>query len=256
MPYSHVEMAVSAWARDYAESLTPGMTTVLSRLDSLQDNSSLDGYAFNVAEFQIEDLLYTYSRPGTPYLVVYELPHDKSGSEDSNANAHYHVFMELSGTIGALRAAIKRTWTGNAGYSLKQGKPELVAQQFNYLCKGSGTGTEDAPNVIYRSDDLTDATIQQCHALYWQNNDAIQMQKSKRQRVIPVSEIIYNKCLDLHTGSNKKKIFQVVKNHYLSNIKYLNPSYVRNLVWQTAVYLDPEGQTALDLETYCCSTPY
>lgn len=257
MPYKHVEMLVSPWARDYAESLTSGLNTVCIRLDDLSiDASSKENFAFNVAEFWIEQLIYTYSTPGTPFLVVHEDPHSKLAGEDSNPNAHYHVFMQIHGTIGALRAAIKRTWTGNSGYSLKLGIPELVAQQFNYLCKGSGTGQEDLPNVIDRSDDITDSLIMEFHSLYWQNNDAIQSQKAKRQRTIPVSEQIYTKCLALHTGPNKNKIFQVVKDFYVSNLKYLNPAYVRNLVWQTAVYLDPAGPTAQDLETYCCSTPY
>lgn len=195
MPYQHIDLAVSAWARDYAESLLPGTNTVCIRLDALPEDPSLGEFAFNVAEYWIERFIYSYSTPGTPFLVVYELAHGKLSMEETNTNPHYHVFMEINVTIGALRAAVKRIWTGNSGYSLKLGVPQLVAQQFNYLCKGSGTGLEDPPKIIDRSDCLTDEVIHECHVLYWQNNDAIQAQKSKKRKTSdPTASLILAQC--------------------------------------------------------------
>lgn len=251
----HIELEVSEFARDYAETLTPDHRVALIRLDVLPPDPAIAPPAFNVAEFKIEDLLYGHSQPGTPYLVVYEEPHAPLGSEEAQTNAHYHVFMQITGTIAALRAAIKRTWTGNAGYSLKQGKPELIPQQFNYLCKGTGTGTEDGPAIIYRSDEVSDDVITECHTLFWKNNDAIQAQKVKKHPKVSISETIFQRCLEANTGSNKRKIGAVVAAYFRNNKRYQLNTYCRTLVFQTACWMEPAGYDAETFMNFITSNP-
>ena len=243
-------MEVHEWARDYAESLTPSSVTALLRVDVIDAAITVDGVTKGSVH-HLTELLAKHSQPGTPYFIVYEEPHGKLPGEDANPNPHYHVFLQCTKTIAALRAAVKRNWTGNAGYSLKNGIPMKIPDHFNYLCKGTGTGQENGPKVIDRSDELTDEVIADMHTLYWKNNDAIQALKSKKRKLISVSEELLHACERSNTGPDKKKIFQKVFDIYSKRIKYLNPTYVRNLVLQTACYLEPTGSARLDLESYC-----
>ncbi len=244
---------------NYAEELGPRIAVCL-RVDSLKEPEvwveERNTLAFGVAEFHLGRLISEYSSPTSPYLLVYEEAHAKIGREEANPNSHYHLFMEINCTVAALRAAIKRTWTGNAGYSLKQAKPELIAEHFNYLCKGAGTGTDDGPQVVDRSDCISDEDIVALHGLFWKNNDAIQVQKTKRHAKVAVSEQIYQLCLAANTGGNKRKIAEVVVDFYAGVAKrYRNPVYCRTLVYQTACWLEPQGHDASTFMDYVTSNP-
>ena len=245
----------------YAEGLDDKEgTAVCLRVDYLDSDQigpdPIWAYYFNCAEVYLAELISKFSVPGTPYLCVHEVAHPKIGREEANTNAHYHLFMEIHSTVAALRAAVKRTWTGNAGYSLKEAKPELVAEHFNYLCKGTGTGTDDRPQVINRSDNITDDDVVTLHGLFWKNNDAIQVQKAKRHAKVSISEQIYQLCVNADTGGNKRKIADVVVGFYGSTPKrYRNPGYCRTLVYQTACWLEPTGHDATTFMDYITSNP-
>jgi hypothetical protein len=47
------------------------------------------------------------------------------------------------------------------------------------------------------------------------------------------------------------KIFDQVLTYYCKHVKYLQPIYVKNLVHQTSIYLNPEGNTSAVLREYC-----
>lgn len=246
MPKRNIELAVADYARDYAESLTASSQTALLRVDDLPAEDGL-AHAFNVAEYYIDRLVYYHSQPGTPFLVVREEPHDKLSCEDANSNSHYHVFLQLSGTLAAFRAAIKRVWTGNAGYSLKSGDPKLIAQQFNYLCKGNGTGADGAPAIIDRSDDITDDIIAECHDLYWKNNDAIQSQKAKRgQREDPAAHQILVVCRNKlestkRTSLSEDDIIDITFEWYATRKWSMNTFQMKAVITWVSYNLNPDG---------------
>lgn len=202
-------------------------------------------------ELFIKQLLDRYATG--PYLCVCESVKTKlADGTIAESNTHYHVatFIE-KGKHNALRAAIKRAgWNSNKLYSLKKADPKVFASHFQYLCKGSGSGSDDEPNVLYRSDDISDELITEGWKAYWANNAEIQANAKKRKRELPVSENIFNLCKHLD-GKDGGKIYDIIAEYYSKRLKYLNPAYVRNLVRQTQVYLDPTGSVAMNLKDYC-----
>jgi len=189
-----------------------------------------------------------------PYLCVFETKLDpRTGTK---SNPHYHALFFINSLRGnALRQTFKRAFRGNGEYSLIKIKPDLLADQFNYICKGSAAGSDDKPDIRHRSEHFTDEFVSELHVLYWKNNAAIQMAAKKRKRETSVHENILTLCRSRgYTDTDKGKIFDVVIEYYRRKIKYLNPSYVRNLVFQTAVYLSPGGPTELNLRDYCISS--
>jgi len=199
-------------------------------------------------------IILEYGIAACPQLCVRETVLDTITKTETNP--HYHGFMFIEkGRYAALRQAMKRVWCGNKEYSLKKADPEKTPQYFNYLCKGAGTGSNDQPHVFARSKNLSDDLISVCHSLYWKNKAEIQVNTKKRKRSI--HEEILLMCQQRQLKStDRKAIFQVIKLYYCKRIKYLMPSYLRNLVFQTSVYLDPDGPAARDLETYCISYPF
>lgn len=208
------------------------------------------------AEPAIERLICKYARASMPHLCVYES--ELSTVTGTESNPHYHVFMFINEKeYHALRQAIKRIWSGNKDYSLKQAKPQLIPEQINYLCKGSGSGSDDQPNIVHCSEHFTEDLVRTVRALYWKNNAAIEANTKKRKRELPIHENILKLCQARNiSASDRKAIFRVIFEFYRKRIKYLNPAYIRNLVFQTAAYLDPSGPAVLNLEEYCISNPF
>lgn len=206
------------------------------------------------ALLKLEEIVRTYGFRFNPYLVVRETVLDSSTGTETNP--HYHGFMFIEkGRYAALRQAMKRVWTGNKEYSLKKSDTKKTPSYFNYLCKGKGTGSNDKPEILARSEHLTNDLIGICNSLYWQNQAKIK--SATKQKKATIHEDILARCKERKIKStDRKAIFQIVKDYYRKRIKYLNPSYLRNLVFQTAVYLDPDGPAAQDLETYCISYPF
>ncbi len=191
-----------------------------------------------------------------PFLCVRESKLDSATGTETNP--HYHaLFFVASDRFNALRQTIKRGWAGNEEYSLKKAKPELLPEQFNYICKGKGPGTDDKPDVVYGSEHFTTEFLTECRRLYWKNHAAIQTVSKKRKREISIHENVLNLCRARgYTDQDRGKIFDVIIEYYRKRIKYLNPSYVRNLVFQTAVYLSPDGPAQLNLKDYCTGYPF
>lgn len=253
---TQVEIEVADWARVYVEELLPSQRLVVFRVNySTEDPGIPEPPRFNVAEFYLAELRRKYAAPSAPFIVCHEMGHN-----DAKPNPHYHGFMELSAgvTIAAVREYIRRIWRGNESYSLKKATPKLTPGYFNYVCKGTGTGADDHPQIIHKTEHFSDEVLLELRRLYWSNNNKIQaVAGKKRKRKASASEEILTLCKEAHLdGKDRNAIVEIVFRYYRNNIKYLNPPYVRNLVWQTMCYLDPEGTPALDLKVYLGGNPY
>lgn len=203
---------------------------------------------------RIRKLIDVYREPPHPHLCVRETKLDPVTG--TKTNPHYHGFMFIEkGKMNALRAAMKRLWPGNKGYSLKKNLPEKTPGYFNYMCKGTGTGSDDKPDILHSSEHFTEELIGNLNSIYWKNKTDIQANSKKRKTSI--HEDILLRCQQRNiAATDRRAIFKIIHEYYRKRIKYLNPSYVRNLVFQTAVYLDPVGPAVADLETYCISYPF
>jgi len=226
---AHVDLELPDWVID------DGEHHVLIRIN---DDDDIDQY--------VKELIDRYCDIPMPYLVVKE-----EGKECDNP--HYHLCFATSKTMPALRKALQRRCAGNEAYSLKQCKE--LPKQFLYLCKGEGTGETDAPNVVCKSDHFTDERIQELHAMYWRNNDAITSSQKKSKLAENAGRDILMMCQQRgYTDQDKSAIFDVCIAYYRKRAKYLRPTYLRDLVCQTAVYLSPGGPAELDLKVFCTSS--
>jgi len=242
--HKHVEMEVSDYGITVAQALNPNDLPYHLRVDAIPEDPE-HPRAFNLAEFHIERLLAKYSVPGTPFLAVFEQPHGADGFEKANPNPHYHVFFQLTTTEGTFRNVIRAIW-GKGNYCLKRCDAKLVPEMFNYFCKGSGTGTEDPPKIIYRSDDITDDIIVELHALYWKNNDAIQMEISKKpKRDEPASHQILIICKNKIASTNKvslteQEIIDVTFEWYATRKWSMNTFQMKAVITWVSYNLNPD----------------
>ncbi len=246
-------MEVSDIALELSKHVLPTQIGVLLRLDHSDEIAGLP-----IREWMVKHLFgpQGHAEACMPHLCVFETKLDPcTGSE---SNPHYHAFLFVAlGKYNALRQTVKRGWTGNKEYSLKKMKTELLPEQFNYICKGAGPGTDDTPDIISRSEHFTEALVGECRSLYWKNHAAIQSVSKKRKREVSVHENILSLCRARgYTDCDRAKIYDVVVEYYRKKIKYLNPSYVRNIVFQTSIYLSPEGQCNQWLKDYCTGIPF
>ena len=224
--------------------------------DLAYENGALEGQCIRLDDihddyFSLKALIDKYSVG--PYLCVRESVKTKlTDGTTSETNTHYHMAMFIEkGKHNALRAAIKRSgWHDNKLYSLKKADPKVFASHFQYLCKGSGSGADDIPYVIYHSEEFTHDVLSDAWHAYWANYAEIETNAKKRKRQLPVSEHIFDLCKHLD-GKDGGKIYDIIAEYYSKRLKYLNPAYVRNLVRQTQVYLDPTGSVAMNLKDYC-----
>lgn len=205
----------------------------------------------------INQLLDDYFNKEEPYMIVRELGKD-------NKNPHYHLAGTLLEILPGsdsksddprtefLRRRVKALgWKGQKYQAWGLGKPDLMDSHFDYLCKGSGTGKQDGPHVIRRHPDFTDAVIAQRHEIYWKVNARLPKEGAKKRKR-NASEEILTMCRERNIQSTEHgKIFDQVLRYYCKHVKYLQPIYVKNLVHQTSIYLNPEGNTAEVLRTYC-----
>lgn len=187
------------------------------------------------------------------FLVVHEVGH---GGEDAEANPHYHFLFFSSAKKDTICNRIRKYWQGNAKYSLSKAKPEKIPEHVLYMCKGSGSGSDDLPDVIDSSTHFTHERIVELHALYWKNNAAIQAKGTKR-KFMDVSQNIFHLCKHLKPPINRCEIYDIVYAYYKKRLKYWNPDYVRKLVYQTQMYLEPSNsQCNVDMKSYCVGLPF
>lgn len=205
----------------------------------------------------VGSLLNDYFDQEKPFLAVRE-----TGRNDNNP--HYHIAGSLlqslpgsdtksdNGRTEFLRKRVNVLgWKGNECQRWGVGKADLMDSHFDYLCKGRGTGKEDGPHVIFRHKDFTDAVIEERHKIYWKINAALP-QKGRKKRKLNVSEEILTMCRERKICSTEHdKIFDQVLAYYCQHVKYLQPNYVKNLVHQTSIYLNPQGNTSECLRTFC-----
>ena len=205
----------------------------------------------------VKALLDNYFNREELYFVVRETGHDDN-------NPHYHIagsiLQSLPGTKASsdegrsqyIRTKMNRLgWKGNEDFKLTVGDPALMDSHFRYLCKGIGTGKKDGPNIIARHPHFTDAIVYELNQLYWQINAELPKKRIKKRK-LNASEEILSMCRERKIQATEHgKIFDQVLKYYCKNVKYLQPIYVKNLVHQTSIYLNPEGNTAACLREFC-----
>lgn len=200
--HKNVELEVHDYALVVAESLTKDDSPMLLRVDPIPD----DEVPYVATAQRLVAIVEKWRVPNSAYFIVFEEPHGKSGAEEAHANPHYHVFFNMNTTPNSFRNILRKVWT-KSHYCLKVADVDKVAQHYNYLCKGTGTGAQDGPKVVYRPDDLTDDIVAEIHALYWKNNDAIQAQIAKKpRRDKPAAHQILELCKNTLATTNKSSM--------------------------------------------------
>ena len=143
---------------------------VVYRIDE-SDPSDLESIRTIIDEYRLADV---------PHLCVRETV--LSPGSGAETNPHYHGFMLIAtNRYGALRAAIKRIWPGQKGYMLKKSISAKAPHYFNYMCKGTGTGSDDKPDLLYHSEHFTEDLIKVLNTCYWKNKADIQSASKKRR---------------------------------------------------------------------------
>lgn len=257
-----IEPKVAQWVEDEVADLPLGVKGLCLRVNEIIASVPVDFDYENfqpptnraVTETYISDLIRKYyDTQDAPYLCVRELG---DTTDNAEGNPHYHLFICTANTIKAVRSAVSKIWRGNESYSLKQAKPQMVPEHFNYLCKGTGTGSDDGPDVIYCSGHFTDERIAELNALYWANNDAFKA-NSKKRKASSISEQVFDLCKHLPPPIDRGQIYDIIHGYYKKRLLHWNPDYVRKLVYQTQMYLEPsDSQCNLDMKNYCVGLPF
>lgn len=170
------------------------------------------------------------------YLVVRE-----TGKDDDNP--HFHAAFKLVGKMQALRQTIGRAgFKGNEDYSLKAGISDKMESHFRYLCKGKGTGQQDAPNVVLRHPDFDDAVVEELNKAFWAQGDKLRS-KSKRKREVPAAQQILDICKqrgapDAHLSEDE--IIDIALDWYLANKWGINTFQVKATINWVQGHLNKE----------------
>lgn len=230
-----VEMHVPDWLTDECADLLHGEHGMLLRVNHLPDHPE----GQTAREFAAQKLIEVIERFGQGNRLCLAVHEIGRGSDKAEGNPHYQCYFVTTTKIKTIRSNVARIWHGNEMYSLKAAAREKTPEYIVYLNKGSGSGQEDTPDILHASDHFTDEVIAELNATYWRNNDAIQAARPKR-KALTASEEILEICkshgLD---GTRKGPIIDHVLAYYRKRVKYMNPRYLQNLVFQTCVYLQP-----------------
>ncbi len=252
MVKGHVEMLVSDTAVELSKLVLPNQKGLLLRMDHHDDIKGMPHQ-----EWLVKRLFgpQGYACSTLPHLCVFESKLDPITRAETNP--HYHAFFWVAKSkYNACRQAIKQVGAGNKCYSLIEIVPELMLKQFNYVCKGPGTGSDDIPNIVSRSVHLTDELVSECHSLYWKNNDAIQAVSNKRKRAITIHEHVLNVCRGRgYTEKSTDGIFEVIKEYYRGKIKHVRVQFLRDLMLQTKWFLSPHGACNAWIKDYVSGFP-
>lgn len=242
-----IEPKVSPFIEDYIdETLDLSLTMLILRVHYLEDNRT-------TTETVLRDVLRKVANLQHYYLVVHEVG---DGSDNAEGRPHYHCVFCTSIKIKDVRNCVTKYWSGQGCYMLKKGTPKLLPEHFNYLCKGTGTGSDDGPDIVDRHPDLTDERIAELHGLYWRNNDNFKT-ASKKRKLTSISEQVFDLCKHLTPPIDRGKIYDIVYGYYKKRILHWNPDYVRKLVYQTQMYLEPSiSEANLNMKAYCVGLPF
>lgn len=168
-----------------------------------------------------------------PYLAVLEYG-------DLHNKPHVHIAGTRLLTHSTFGNRVSDMGYTNANKYVERGKPEKMEEHFMYLCKGTGTGKEDGPNVIRKHISFTVqviTTLNKAANLIKYRSAG----KRKRSEETPSKEILRLAQQEGVKTHEIDRIYDVVWHYYRKKVKYLNPTYFRNLVFQTSLYLD-EGE--------------
>ena len=185
-------------------------------------------------------LLEKYVDQRVPYLCVHEL-----GENDKNP--HWHLAFRCVGKMQALRQFLTRNgFKGNESYSLKAGDPNQMDAHFDYLCKGTGTGKEDGPNVVFRHEDFTDSVIDERHDVFWKKNQEIRDRQPKRKREEPASKMILAICQQKleHSGKSaisEDELIDITLEWYKKNKWSMNTFQMKSVVNYVSYCLNPDS---------------
>lgn len=184
--------------------------------------------------------LEKYVNQTVPYLIVHETGKD-------NENPHFHCAFSRIGNMQTLRQFLIRLGLkGNQSYSLKVAKSDQMDAHFNYLCKGTGTGKEDGPDIRFRHERFTNAIVNQCHNRYWEKSKEISERKTKRKREEPASKEILAICRQkLEHGPklalSEDEIIDITLEWYKNNKWSMNTFQMKAVVNYVSYCLNPDS---------------
>lgn len=175
------------------------------------------------------------------YLLVHETGKEKD-------NPHIHATFALIGTMQAFRQALNRLgFKGNGCYELKASIPEKMMSHFQYLCKGDGTGKEDRPKIGFRSEDLTDAIIDQAYKIYWQVSQQLSERNPKRKREEPAAKQILAICVQKlehdpqKSSISEDELIDITLAWYKANKWSMNVFQMKAVVNYVSYSLNPDS---------------
>lgn len=174
------------------------------------------------------------------YLVVHEVG---EGTE----KPHSHSLLPLNKSLEAFRLALNRLGLkGNEVYSLKKADPDKIDSMVDYMCKGTGTGSSDAPKVVRKSPFFGDDVISTAHHRYWAVNAALRENKrKKRKRDDPAAVQILELCENLAAREDKAvsedDIIDVTLEWYKGNKFCMNEMQMKGVVTWVSYNLNDES---------------
>ena len=185
-------------------------------------------------------ILEKYVDKSVPYLIVRELGEDKK-------NPHRHFAFRCVCNMQALRQwLVRQGLKGNESYSLKAGDPDQMDAHFDYLCKGTGTGEQDGPDVLFCHHDFTDAVIDERNKFFWKKNQEIRDRQPKRKREEPASKMILAICQQKLEHSAKSSISEdelidITLEWYKKNKWSMNVFQMKAVVNYVSYSLNPDS---------------
>jgi len=166
-------------------------------------------------------------------------------------NPHIHAFFTSESKLAGIRKAIQRFLSGdrgNAGYSLKECAAEYD-DYLTYLCKGNSS--TELPEVVGKHGlDFTDEFVQERHALYYVNREAIIGQRHKRKKITTATAVekLEERCKEAGIVWNQKNDIAL---EYIkmckAGRKAINVFSARSIVNAVTVALCPDDTAAREL---------
>lgn len=178
-----------------------------------------------------------YLDKSEPYLCVHELGKDEN-------NPHIHWTFKLIGNMQALRQALYRFgFKGNETYCLKAAIPDKMERHFRYLCKGSGTGKEDGPKIMFSHEYFTDAVVEELHQAYWKEANQVNP-RIKRKRETPAGQQILEICRQRgapNTHLEEDDVINITLEWYRTNKFQINTFQVKAVINWVMLNLYPDS---------------
>lgn len=186
-----------------------------------------------------------------PHLAVRE-----TGKDNNNPHQHWFFYLQHGKKVSALRKALNRKGIkGKNSYMLKAGKPEKIDDHFDYLCKGISSKKEDDVDIIQRSEDFTDAIIDQRHDVYHKVADRLPEKKRKIEvnaaKMIGELEVSMRKKPRFPHG--RRDMIKLAMRWYYENKTSINVHHLRtvtNHVSYGIVHDQPDNEWDMELDEH------